>query len=175
MPRAWKVKRQVFRINAPRFLPICRAFPATAGHFCFLFLSSFFSRKVRSRKFLAADAVCIRQCQPAISMAGVKASAVLGVPLGTRPQRSGVAYLQARFHSQPLHQPLKRLATIVTPLWGSVLRLLKLGAVSGWSHSRTPPALSCVCLVFMNSVCSLYAKTCVRCVRNRCSEGCFEP
>ena len=43
------------------------------------------------------------------------------VPLGTR-QGFDVAYLKARFFLAALYQPLKRLATFVTPRWGFVLQ-----------------------------------------------------
>ena len=39
-------------------------------------------------------------------------------------QGFNVAYLKARFFLAALYQPLKRLATIVTPRWGSVLQLV---------------------------------------------------
>ena len=45
------------------------------------------------------------------------------VPLGTR-QEFDVAYLNARFFLAAIYQPLKRLATIVTPRWGFVLQLV---------------------------------------------------
>ena len=35
-----------------------------------------------------------------------------------------VAYLKARFFLAALYQPLKRLATIVTPRWGFALQLV---------------------------------------------------
>ena len=45
------------------------------------------------------------------------------VPLGTR-QGFDVAYLKARFFLAAIYQPLKRLATLVTPRWGFVLQLV---------------------------------------------------
>ena len=46
------------------------------------------------------------------------------VPLGTRQGFDVVAYLKARFFLAAIYQPLKRLATIVTPRWGFVLQLV---------------------------------------------------
>ena len=43
--------------------------------------------------------------------------------VGTR-QGFDVAYLKARFFLAALYQPLKRLATFVTPRWGFALQLV---------------------------------------------------
>ena len=47
--------------------------------------------------------------------------------VGTR-QGFDVAYLKARFFLAAIYQPLKRLATIVTPRWGFVFQLVSIFA-----------------------------------------------